>query len=138
MVRPRAGQGSTDVDHESDRRIAVRHIACFPAHIDGGEEMRLRTAVIRDLSATGTLLLTRAILNVGDRVKLNLYLTQDLSAPCLREGRVVRFEKRPPSVAGVWPHSVAVAFDDPLDGFDEVITEVAARQKRLGFLREDE
>lgn len=119
-------------DVESDRRIAVRHIACFPAHIDDGAS-RLRTAVIRDLSVVGTLLLTRATFNTGDRLKLNLYLTPDLSAPVYREGRVVRFERRRPEVAGVWPHSVAVEFDAPLHGFEETIRQVAENQARMGL-----
>jgi hypothetical protein len=112
-------------------------MACFPAHIEGGET-RLRTAVIRDLSVHGTLLLTRAPFQVGDRVKLNLYLTADLSAPCLREGRVVRFVRRPPETASIWPHSVAVEFDEPLNGFEDTIAKVAQHQAKLGIRPRDD
>jgi hypothetical protein len=132
---PGTGWGPED-DLEGERRIAVRHIACFPAHIEG-DETRLRTAVLRDLSVTGTLLLTRAVFKPGDRVKLNLYLTADLSAPCLRSGRVVRFERRADEVAQIWPHRVAIEFDEPLHGYEDTIARVAEQQARSGLRPED-
>ena len=136
MAPARPATGLDEVDLDNERRIAVRHIACFPAHIDGGEA-RLRTAVIRDLSVTGVRLLTRAVLEPGSRVKLNLYLTSDLAAPCFREGRVVRFERRAAELAGVWPHSVAVEFDEPLTGLEETIRGVAEQQARMGLHRDE-
>jgi hypothetical protein len=132
MAQRRPDASVDEGDAENERRIAVRHIACFPAHIDGGEA-RLRTAVIRDLSVTGTRLLTRAVLEPGTQVKLNLYLTSDLSAPCFRLGRVVRFERRSSEISGVWPHSVAVEFDEPLTGLEETIRGVAEQQARMGL-----
>jgi hypothetical protein len=117
---------------ESERRIAVRHFACFPVHIDDGAG-RKRTAVIRDLSVNGTLLLTRAVLAVGDRVSLNLYLTGDTETPIVAEGRVVRFERRSPEITTIWPNSVAVQFDAPIPEHEEAIRQLADHQAAMGL-----
>lgn len=123
---------SIDEQRESERRLATRHFACFPVHIESGEG-RKRTAVIRDLSVTGTLLLTRAVLSVGDVVNLSLYLTADTTHPVTATGRVVRFEPRARDLTSIWPNSVAVQFEAPLDAHEEAIRRVAEHQASLGL-----
>ena len=52
----------------SERRIGVRHFACFPAHVErpGGAK---RTAMIHDLSVSGALLVVSTLLRVDDRIR---------------------------------------------------------------------
>lgn len=116
---------------ESDRRVATRHLACFPVHVEN-DEARRRTAVIRDLSVTGARLLTRAHFQVGDRLTLSLYLSSDVAEARVVQGRVVRAEKRSYEEAQVWPHSVAVQFDEPLLDAEMEIRRIAAQQADLG------
>jgi len=122
-----------DEPRDSERRVAARHFACFPVHIDDGGG-RKRTAVIRDLSVTGTLLLTRAVLKVGDQVHLSLYLTPDTTQPVNAVGTIVRFEPRARDLTSIWPNSVAVQFDQPLEEHEEAIRQVADHQATLGLM----
>jgi hypothetical protein len=132
MSRGGSGKNAAKDDRDSDRRIAIRHFACFPVHIDDGVS-RKRTAVIRDLSVTGTLLLTRAVLKVGDRVSLSLYISSDTTSPVVTNGRVVRFEKRGRDFTSIWPNSIAVQFDESLTEHEEAIKRVAEHQAEMGL-----
>jgi len=118
-----------------DRRTVERHFACFPAHIQrpgGGTRM----ALIRDLSVTGALLLTREKLEVGAEVVLNLYLTDDMDQVRSAPGRVVRTEPREGDRAEVWHHTTAVQFDEPLADCAAEIAEIERRQAELGVPRD--
>ncbi len=114
----------------SDRRAGTRHLACFAAEIQMERWNGARTAVIRDLSVTGALLLTGAKVEIGDQVTLNLYIQGDETMKTVH-GTIVRKERRDPSSAGLWPFSVGVHFDEALHTLEEQIKEVAARQAAL-------
>jgi hypothetical protein len=123
-LAPESEEGS-----EEDRRIDIRHLACFPAHVETSEGVP-RSALIRDLSVSGALLLTRARLRVGDPVKLALYLGED-PEPYSAQGRVVREERRVGELAHPWTKSVAVQFDAPLTELEPQIKALAERQAAL-------
>src|SRR6185369_12465198 len=89
-----------------------------------------RSALIRDLSVGGALLLTRAKLQVGDRVMLTLYLREGLEAFTV-DGKVVREEKRPPEMVHPWTHCAAVQFDEHHKEFEEEAKALAERQAAL-------
>jgi hypothetical protein len=119
----------------SDRRTDTRHFACFPAHIQrsGGS---LRMALIRDLSVSGALLLTRQKLDVGETIGLSLYLSEDTDQALVASGHVVRVEPRTAEKSEVWHHSVAVQFETPLTGYEAEIKALADRQEELGLPRD--
>lgn len=96
----------------SDRRVALRHQAFFPAEVDVGNGIK-RTAMIRDLSVTGVLMLTVARVSIGDDVTLHLYLTGDPNQAREVKGRVVRDERRSFEMSDMWPYAVAVQFAEP-------------------------
>jgi|SRR6185437_9642232 len=114
-----------------ERRSGERHLACFPAHIvrSGGST---RMALIRDLSVTGALLLTRADLRVGEPIRLSLYLSEDATEALPASGHVVRFELRDAELAEVWHHTAAIHFDVPLREHEDAIKALAERQAALG------
>ena len=114
---------------ESERRRDLRHLACFPAHLHTGEGVA-RSALIRDLSVSGALLLTRARFKVGDRVKLTLYLNDGLEVYPI-EGSVVREERRSVDLAHPWTKSVAVKFDRLLADLEPQIKALADHQARM-------
>jgi hypothetical protein len=118
----------------SEGRLAVRHFACFPAHIErpGGEKSN---AMIHDLSVGGALLVMRAQLVVGDSVSLQLYVTGDPADSRSRatQARVVRIEPLDAEARGLWTHKVAVQFDEPLTDFEPEIKALEARQRELGL-----
>jgi hypothetical protein len=114
-----------------DRRARLRHQAYFPAQIDAGQGQR--SALIRDLSVTGALLLTRARLKVGDPVKLSLYISGDPENVRVVAGRVVRDERRSVECSDVWPHSAAIHFDEALTAeFEPEVKRLAEYQASLG------
>lgn len=121
-------------DEAGDRRTEERHFAAFPAHIERGGSTRM--ALIRDLSVTGALLLTREKLSVGDRVLLSLYLTEDMDQARRAAALVVRVEPRTGERADVWHHSTAVQFEEPLLDCETEIKALAAKQEALGVARD--
>jgi hypothetical protein len=124
-----------DPKNPHERREDPRHFACFPAHIQrpGGS---IRMALIRDLSVTGALILTRERPAVGDDIRLSLYLTDDMEDPRVAEGKVVRVETRTAERAEVWHQSVAVQFHEPLHDREAEIHALAAHQAKLGLPRD--
>ncbi|MGH7438471.1 MAG: PilZ domain-containing protein [Polyangiaceae bacterium] len=126
----------------SDRRAGERHFACFPASLErpDGEQ---RPSLIRDLSETGVLLLVRTTkIAVGDKVKLQLYVTEEprepresgeSADPRLAEGQVVRVEEVDPGDAGPWLRKVAVQFTGSITVTAEDIATFKERAMRLGI-----
>jgi PilZ domain len=130
-------QGEEEEEDEeespSERRVDPRHLACFPAHVETATGAA-RSALIRDLSVSGALLLTRARLGVGDTVKLSLYLREG-APPYAVTARVVREEQRPNEMVHPWTKSVAVQFDAPIAELDEEARALADRQAALSGRR---
>jgi hypothetical protein len=93
-----------------------------------------RSAIIRDLSITGARLLTRARPDVGDRVRLSLYITANPEQPGLAMGNVVRVEPWGDGTT-LWSFSVAVEFDEPASAYEEDIKALAERQAKLGLFK---
>ena len=109
----------------------MRHQAFFPAEVDTGNGVK-RTAMIRDLSVTGVLMMTIAKVNIGDDVTLQLYLTGDPNKAREVKGRVVRDERRSFETSDMWPYAVAVQFDEPFpEGELEDVRALAEKQARL-------
>ena len=116
----------------SNRRAGERHLACFPASLErpDGEQ---RTSIIRDLSASGALLLVRTTkIAIGDRVKLELYITDDPRTLRLVTASVVRVEELVPGDAGPWLRRVGVKFEAPLSVYAAEISTFQERARRLG------
>lgn len=121
--------GLGDDGPASERRGDTRHLACFPAHLDTGSGKQ-RTALIRDLSVSGALLLTRARVEIGAAVRLSLYLREG-EEPQVASGRVVRHERRGIEMAHPWTQAVAVQFDEPIAALEPDAKALAARQAAI-------
>lgn len=116
-----------------DRRQGMRHIACFPAYIEANEGEQ-RSAIIRDLSVTGAMLLTRAQFKPGDQVRLSLYISDDLTAPGVVTGKVVRAEPWGDGTT-LWSYSVGIHFDAPAMEHEAAIKDLAEKQASLGLFQ---
>jgi hypothetical protein len=119
----------------SERRIGIRYLSCFPAHLQN-EDGGTRAAMIHDLSASGALLLVRASLAIGDMIRLNLFITGDMNDSRAVVARVVRIEKLSDPYAGPWSSRVAVQFDDELTGLDKELAALAKQQAEF-FAKHD-
>jgi len=123
---------STSEPPPSDRRTAERHLACFPASVQRSDGEQ-RTSVIHDLSVTGALLLVRTHMRVGDRVKLQLHISENVNEVRETTGRVVRVDPLGEQEIGLWASKVAVHFDTALTIYEQEIAELHERQERLGM-----
>jgi hypothetical protein len=101
------------VSDERDRRGAERHELYFAAEIlpEGGA--RGRAAITHDASESGALVLTRAHLEVGQRLELRVLLPGEAENPRTIAATVVRREALSPAEVDFWKEKVAVRFDDP-------------------------
>jgi hypothetical protein len=118
-----------------ERRSGDRYLACFPAALERPDGAQ-RASLIRDLSETGVLLLVRTTkVEVGDRVKLQLYIAEDTETHRVANGRVVRVEDVEVEDAGPWLRRVAVQFDTPLTVYADDIKAFHERAVRLGISR---
>jgi hypothetical protein len=125
-------QNGSDADDSvptSERRLEVRHLACFPAYLQRADGTT-RTAIIRDLSATGASLLVHTKLAAGDRVRLSLFIHGDVNESQEATARVVRVEDVDASCSGPWSLRVAVQFDEEVAGVLPEIARLAEHQAR--------
>ena len=117
------------MSNDDNRRIADRHAVCLGAEIET-EAGRVRSAITRDASATGLLLLTRSTLSPGAAVRVRIFLPGN-DPPHLATGRVVRSEPLSAEERGLWSQKVAIAFDQPVLEVDQALAELAERQEQL-------
>lgn len=121
----------------SNRRRAERHEVYIAAEIEqdsaaeGQAPVATRSAVTRDVSESGLLLLTRADLAIGEHVRVRVYLPGEERAPRRVSGRVVRHEPLDEHETGMWKVKVAVQFDAPSRELGEVFVHLAERQADL-------
>ena len=118
----------------SDRRSEPRQLTCIPAHVESTRASPL-IALIRDVSVTGALLLTRCRLERGERLKLNLYMTGNAKEGRPTRGRVARCERRSGDRADVWPWEVGVRFDEPISQYADEIKALTERQASDGLFK---
>lgn len=117
-------------DSSRDRRRQERLAAAVVTiAVVRGEE---RSALLRDLSETGAMFLTRARLQPGEHVKLSVFTNADLTDPLELEGEVVR--ATPWEDGGAfWPFSVGVHFSTPATQHLDRIREIGQRQAAMGL-----
>jgi hypothetical protein len=117
------------MNEQEDRRRGTRHQVYLAAeiYVEGGET---RTAITKDVSAQGMLVLTRAMLEAGQPVRLRVYLPGEEDRVEVVAGRVVRQEPLAPDERGTWREKVAVAFDHEQDLLAREFAALAAAQAR--------
>lgn len=129
VVQPVAAPVHTTPPSEAERRTAKRYLALVVARLRRGVRSAERTALTRDISVSGALVLTRAALELGDQVELDLLLGEHhglLQVP----GRVVRVEKLTPSERHLWAAKAAVAFERSIEDSEAEIAAIADAQQR--------
>lgn len=114
-------------DEGNERRTAARHNVYIGAEIDGGNGP-VRSAITRDGSATGLLLLTRAKLEVGQSVRINVFLREGESHAI--HARVVRQEPLDSEENALWRQKMAVEMEKPDPELAKKLEELAAQQAK--------
>ena len=90
-----------------------------------------RTAITKDISEIGLLLLTRANLSYGERVVVKIYLPGDEMRSVDVPGKVVRLEEMADEEKGIWRIKVAFAFDEAQPDVAQEFERLAAEQAKI-------
>jgi hypothetical protein len=122
-----------DAPPSSDRRRAVRRVACFPGLVKHPPEDEKITALIADLAETGTRLYMRNPgLSIGDELQLELHVMLDGGEARTAAGKVVRVEPLPDERVSLWTHQVGVEFHERMPLSDAEIESLEKRQTPFG------
>ncbi len=104
-------------------RRSRRYEVWLPVRI---EELTAGMAVSHNASGRGMLLVTAATLEVGADVHVVVSLPPDATKEKELHGRVVRVEKNDEDPDGLWPHRMAVEFDEPTDELETVLLDLSS------------
>ncbi len=77
----------------------------------------------QNISENGVLLVSRTPLPVGDSVHLSMHVDPANEPPWMLGGRVVRSQPNGADPHGLWPHKVAIEFNEP---YPELVDSVLA------------
>ncbi|MBX3131205.1 MAG: PilZ domain-containing protein [Polyangiaceae bacterium] len=110
------------------RRTNDRYEVWLPVKVDALKE---GIAITHDASATGALMLTASTIDEGAEIEVAIKLPES-DVPKRVTGRVVRVEPNTDDPHGLWPHRMAITFDEPLPELEWVVGAA-----RLGERRRD-
>jgi hypothetical protein len=108
------------------RRDAERYQVWIPVKVD---QLREGIAITHDASTRGALILTASKLEPGSPVEISLKLPEN-DVPRRVTGRVVRVEENTNDPHGLWPHRMAVEFDEAVTDLEWVIGSSAMPERR--------
>ncbi len=94
----------------------------LPARLEG-EGVSTGFAVSQDVSKTGVLIAVADELEVGATLTLTFESPGKEAAHAPISGRIVRVEANSEDPYGLWPHRVAVEFDEPVPELAESLEE---------------
>lgn len=103
-----------------ERREHDRYAFWFPVQVET-VSMQEGMGVSHDTSRTGILLALAAPLAVDADVTLTFRIPPDSPSEHRVRGRVVRVEPNAADPDGLWPHKVAVVFDEPQPAIEEAL-----------------
>lgn len=109
------------------RRTRERYEVWLPVKVDA---LREGIAATHDASSHGMLMVTASTLEPGSPIDISIKLPGE---PMFRRvpGRVVRVEENPEDPHGLWPHRVAVEFDEPQPDLERIVGAEPASDRRL-------
>lgn len=115
------------------RRENERYQVWIPVKVDA---LREGIAVTHDASIRGVLMLTASTLDPGAQVEVALKLP-DQAVPKRVIGRVVRVEDNQEDPHGLWPHRMAIEFEEPVPELEWVVGASALPERRRDPERRD-
>ncbi|MBI3201106.1 MAG: PilZ domain-containing protein [Polyangiaceae bacterium] len=115
------------------RRENDRYQVWIPVKVDA---LREGIAVTHDASSRGVLMLTASTLDAGAPVEVALKLP-DQTVPKRVTGRVVRVETNEADPHGLWPHRMAIEFDEVVPELEWVVGAGVAPERRRDPERSD-
>lgn len=89
------------------------------------EELEEGMAVSHNVSGRGMLLVTATTLEVGAPVHIVVQFPPEGEQERTVTGRVVRVERNKDDPEGIWPHRIAVQFDEPVADIEKALASLA-------------
>jgi hypothetical protein len=108
------------------RRENERYQVWIPVKVDA---LREGLAITRDASTRGVLMLTASKLEPGTSIELSLKLPDD-PVPKRVAGKVVRVEENAADPHGLWPHRMAVEFDEEIADLEWIVGATTVPERR--------
>ncbi len=115
------------------RRTNERYEVWLPVKVDA---LREGIAITHDASSTGALMLTASTIDEGAEIEVAIKLPEK-DVPKRVTGRVVRVEPNPDDPHGLWPHRMAIVFDEPMPELEWVIGAERLEERRRDPKRSD-
>ena len=106
-----------------ERRSHPRYRVWLPAQVD---ELKEGVAVTHDASPSGVKMVAASTLEVGTTVNISLQLPPNGERERHVTGKVVRVERNQADPLGMWPHRIAVEFDDVDEELESLLRELAS------------
>ena len=103
-----------------ERRSDARHALWLPVRVDALKE---GMAVSHNISRRGLLMVTASTLEVGAMITVTFRIPADAPDERTVVGRVIRVEKNEVDPMGLWPHRMAVQFDEPVPELEPLLEE---------------
>jgi hypothetical protein len=103
-----------------ERRTHARYRTWLPAQI-AGEAVEVQLAIGHDMSQKGALLVTREELAKGARITLEVQVPPNDGERYELTGTVLRSEPNHADPDGLWPHQIAVEFDEAMPELEEAL-----------------
>lgn len=113
-----------------ERRKGSRHFLYLAAELVA-QGATPRTAITKDISEVGLLLLTRANLALGEQVVVKIYLPGDQMDSIDVPGKVVRLDELADEEKGIWRIKAAFAFDQAQPDVAREFEHLAAEQAKI-------
>lgn len=110
-----------------DKRRSARHMVVVPVQIDS-EQRKDRLGVTRDVSNSGTLLLSNSKFAIGEKLRVTFYVSSDSTEPQKTVGEVVRVEQLQAGLQ--WRYAMALRFEQPLPEADRAFAELEMRDDK--------
>ncbi len=111
---------------EMTRRDNERYQVWIPVKVD---QLKEGLAITHDASSHGALMLTASTLEAGSTVEVALKFPGE-PVPRRVKGRVVRVESNPEDPNGLWPHRMAVEFEEEVPDIEWVLGASALPERR--------
>jgi hypothetical protein len=108
------------------RRTNSRFEVWLPVKVDA---LREGIAITHDASSTGALMLTASTLDEGAPIEVAIKLPGE-DVPKRVTGRVVRVEENADDPHGLWPHRMAIEFDEAIPELEWVVGSEPLSERR--------
>lgn len=110
-----------------NRRIHERHRLWFPVWIHAEGDEPTLVGVSHDASVAGIRVATGGAPQIGARVVVTFRYPPEDGPERSVTGTVVRIEENTDDPDGLWPHRVAMEFDEPMNELAELLGAAHAR-----------